>query len=156
MNPCKSANETFGPLNSNSSGNPYIDPGKYQLRTDNSSERSYSTIDHKSPFKNMHGNKIVKKSEFDYLPTNDLKGANTLRSFVDRSDALYNRKTAEPFTQFSEIGYAVDPYERKQDLLKAEYARLNNKILKRNEPFTSHVRQHGTFYPNFLTFGTDK
>ena len=33
VNPCKSANESFGPLNSNSTNSPYVEPGKYILRS---------------------------------------------------------------------------------------------------------------------------
>jgi hypothetical protein len=29
---------------------------------------------------------------------------------------FYNRKTTEPFSSLNEIGYGLDPYERKQDL----------------------------------------
>lgn len=54
------------------------------------------------------------------------------------------------------IGYAEDPYERKQDISRDEYARLNNKILDAGNSFKHVVRQHGTFYPNILTFGTTK
>ena len=113
VNPCKSVNETFGPLNSNCENNPYIEPGKYHLRAENSSDRSFSTVVHKSPFKNMQGHQKVKKSEFDYFTSGEIKGAYTLRNFVNRSEALYAKKTSEPFSQFKEIGYSVDPFELK-------------------------------------------
>jgi len=48
-----------------------------------------------------------------------------------------------------------DPYERKQDLNREEYARLNSKILHRDQPWNNTVRQRGTFYPNFSTYGTN-
>ncbi len=50
----------------------------------------------------------------------------------------------------------MDPYERKEDLARDEYARLNSKILFQNQPFSHVVRQHGTFYPNMMTFGTTR
>ena len=75
---------------------------------------------------------------------------------MERPSGFYNRKTSEPFTNLNQIGYSEDPYERKEDLLREEYARLNNLILKKNEPFSHVVRQHGTFYPNMITFGTNK
>lgn len=98
----------------------------------------------------------MKKAEFDYLITSDNKGSNALSPFVNRPSGFYNRKTSEPFTNLNQIGYVEDPHERKQDLLREEYARLNKKILNKNEPFSHVVRQHGTFYPNFITFGTNK
>jgi hypothetical protein len=45
VNPSKPANESFGPLNSNSIGSPYVDPGKYDLRS-NVTSRSNSTVAH--------------------------------------------------------------------------------------------------------------
>jgi len=38
-----------------------------------------------------------------------------LKPFVDRPCGFYNKKNSEPFTNLNTIGYAEDPYERKQD-----------------------------------------
>lgn len=54
------------------------------------------------------------------------------------------------------IKYSEDPYERKEDISREEFAKLNGKILYGNQPFNHVVCQHGTFYPNILTFGTTK
>lgn len=67
---------------------------------------------------------------------------------------FYNRKTTEAFTSLNKIGYVADPYERKQDLERGEYAKNNAKILHRNLPFASTVKQRGTFFPNYKTYGT--
>lgn len=115
-----------------------------------------ASITHSTPFKTQ-GNRTVRKSEYAYNDnTSEPKGSHSLRPFVNRTGGIYNRKTAEPFTSLNEIGYAEDPYERKQDISREEYARLNNKILDSGNPFQHVVRQHGTFYPNILTFGTTK
>ena len=101
VNPCKSANESFGPLNSNSTNSPYVEPGKYILRSDEKSQRSQSTLTHKSTFRNMHGPKTVRKSEFEYFTSSEVKGSNTLAPFVDRPGGFYNKKTSDPFTSLN-------------------------------------------------------
>lgn len=79
-----------------------------------------------------------------------------MRPFADRPGGFFNRKTAEPFTNMNGIGYSEDPHERKDDMNREEYANLNSKIMYKNQPFSHVVRQHGTFIPNVLTFGTTK
>jgi len=81
VNPCKSANEGFGPLNSNCINNPYVEPGKYHLRGESPSVISGSPV-HLSPFKNMHGNKTIQKSEFNYDTNSEVKGSHALKPFV--------------------------------------------------------------------------
>jgi hypothetical protein len=55
-----------------------------------------------------------------------------LRPFVNRPGGAYNRKTSEPFTNLNGIGYSEDPYERKEDISREEYAKLNASILLKN------------------------
>lgn len=133
--------EQFGKFVSNSIGDPYVDPGKYRLRSRSPVEQ---------PFVSMHGHRTVKKSEYEHM------SEKKLAPVVEQPRGLYNRKTSEPFTNLNQLGYSEDPYERKEDLARDEYARLNGKILHRGQPFSHVVRQHGTFYPNMLTFGTTK
>lgn len=54
------------------------------------------------------------------------------------------------------IGYREDPFERKEDLTRAEYALQNSKIMYKNQPFSQVVKQHGTFIPHKMTYGTTK
>lgn len=96
----------------------------------------------------------MRKSEFAYNDSDEKKGSHALKAFVDRPGGFYNRKTAEPFTSLNGIGYKEDPYERREDFSREDYAKLNSKIIFKNQPFNHVVRQHGTFYPNVLTFGT--
>ena len=155
-NPSKPANETFSRFISNACGDSYQDPGRF-----NASLRSTSPIlkqaslTHSSPF-NTQGNRTIRKAEFAYNDTDEKKGSHALRPFADRPGGFYNRKTAEPFTSLNSIGYSEDPYERKEDIIRDEYAKQNSKIMYKNQPFNHVVVQHGTFYPNVLTFGTTK
>ena len=53
------------------------------------------------------------------------------------------------------MGYSEDPYERKQDMGRDEYAKQNSKIIHREQPWSNTVRQRGCFFPNFTTYGTN-
>lgn len=55
-----------------------------------------------------------------------------MKAFADRPGGFYNRKTAEPFTSLNGIGYKEDPYERREDFSREDYAKLNSKILFKN------------------------
>lgn len=157
INPCKSANETFTRFISNSIGDSFVDPGSFNKSLRGSSPLLKSAaVTHGSPF-TTQGNRTVRKAEFAYNDsTLEPKGSHSLRPFVGRHSGFYNRKTAEPFTNQNGIGYAEDPHERADDINREEYARLNSLILYKNQPFNHVVRQHGTFIPNMLTFGTTK
>lgn len=153
-NPCRSSHETFGKFVTTATDDPYEDPGKFnqQLRGATPQKQRPQT----ASFKTMHpNNRTVKKSEFEYMAaTDEPKGAAALKTFTARPGGFYNRKTAEPFTQFKGIAYMEDPYERKEDMQREEYARLNSKILHKNQPFSQTVKQRGTFYPRRMTYGT--
>lgn len=87
-----------------------------------------ASVTHSTPFRTQ-GNRTVKKSEFAYNDsTAEPKGSHSLRPFADRPGGFYNRKTAEPFTNLNGIGYTEDPHERKMDINRDEYARLNSLI----------------------------
>ena len=58
---------------------------------------------------------------------------------------FYNRKTSEPFSTLTQIGYEIDPYERKQDQLRKTQLEFDSKIIDKAHPFKNSVRQHGTF-----------
>ena len=77
------------------------------------------------------------------------------RTTPESAPRFGTRVTADPFTQFDKIGYSEDPYERRQDMGRDEYARLNSQILLRDQPWSNTVRQRGCFYPNFTTYGTN-
>lgn len=63
---------------------------------------------------------------------------------------------ADPFTSLNKMGYSIDPFERAEDLGRADYREANDKILYRDQPFTNTVKQKGTFFPHHKTYGTDK
>ena len=72
-------------------------------------------------------NKKVRKSEFEYIPLGPPK-----RPVPESAPRFATRVKAEPFTNLNNMGYAEDPYEHKQDDGRAEYARLNSKIVHRD------------------------
>jgi hypothetical protein len=75
------------------------------------------------PFKTATcGNRTVKKSEFAYNVSQEPKGSTSLTAFVKRPSGFYNKKTSDPFTSLNTIGYSIDPYERKEDIQRHEYA----------------------------------
>ena len=144
VNQCKGARETFGRFQSNALGDPYQDQGSY-----NASLRSPTRTIKPKPFVTS-GNKLVRKSEFAYIPIGP-----PARPTPETAPRFATRVKAEPFTQFSRIGHTLDPYERKQDMGRDEYAKQNNQIMHRNQPWSNTVRQRGCFYPNITTFGTN-
>jgi len=157
INPCKSANETFTRHINNSVGDPFSEPGCFNKSLRNTSPiLKAASVTHGTSFKTQ-GNRTVRKAEYAYNDSVvEPKGSYALRPFADRPSGFYNRKTAEPFTNQNGIGYSEDPHERKDDIGREEYARLNSLILHKNQPFSHVVRQHGTFIPNIMTFGTTK
>jgi len=90
-----------------------------------------AAVGHNTPF-TTQGNKSVRKAEFAYNDTNERKGSHALRPFADRPGGFYNRKTAEPFTNLNGIGYKEDPYERKEDISREDYAKQNSQIMYKN------------------------
>lgn len=131
-NPSKKANETFSRFISNSVGDAYNDPGRFnQSLRSTSPILKQASITHPTPFKTQ-GNKSVRKSEFAYNDNDERKGSHALRPFADRPGGFYNRKTTEPFSNLNSIGYSEDPYERKEDISRDEYAKLNSQILYKN------------------------
>lgn len=58
---------------------------------------------------------------------------------------FYNRKTSEPFTSLNGIGYGLEPYERKQDLMRTTQQNFDNCILDPAKPFSHTVIQRGNF-----------
>jgi len=54
------------------------------------------------------------------------------------------------------VPYIEDLYENKEDIKRKEYIESRNKILLLNRPYSSTVRQRGTFYNTKTTFGVDR
>ena len=95
-------------------------------------------------------NKKVRKSEFSNIPLGPPQ-----RSVPESAPRFATRVKAEPFTNLNRMGYSEDPYERRQDQGREEYAKQNARIMHRDQPWSNTVRQRGTFGPNFSTFGTN-
>ena len=101
VNQCKGAKETFGTFASNALGDPFIDPGQYNLRKPRAASAK------PRPFVTC-SNKKVRKSEFENMPLGPPK-----RPVPESAKRFGTRVKADPFTQFKNIGYSEDPYERK-------------------------------------------
>lgn len=73
-------------------------------------------------------------SVFDYRVSDEYIGSHITRHFVERQNRIYNSKspTCKPFNSFKSIGYAADPYERKESMKRNERYRHFEKI---REPF---------------------
>ena len=54
------------------------------------------------------------------------------------------------------VPYREDLYENKEDVRRNQYVEHRTKILNQQRPYTSTVRQRGTFYSEKLTFGSDR
>lgn len=95
VTPCKAPNQTFGKFISNALGDPYVDPGKYNLRRPNdfAVARSNSAVAHKVPFGPSGSNKTVRKSEFEYHPLGP-----AARPVPEKKRGFINKKTYDPFT----------------------------------------------------------
>jgi len=160
VNPCGDTKNTFEKLKSNAIGNPYVDPGQYDLRKPgprgagtghiNTTMRSQSQPAGVKPFTYSGSQKLVRRSEFEHMHNGP-----PARPTPDPLPGFLNSKVPEPFTSMNKIGYSEEPYERKEDQARAEYAKQNGKILYRDQPFNHIVRQRGTFYPHFTTYGTN-
>lgn len=104
---------------------------------------------HSNIFKFSGSNKKVRHSEFEHLhngppprPTPDLK-----KNFLTRF-------TYETFQK--QIPYTEDLYETKEELIKQDYVNRRNQILLPGRPYTTTVRQRGTFYNGKITYGVDR
>jgi len=87
-------------------------------------------LTHKKPFKSMSANKLIKHAEFKYREsTMERKGSSALLRLVDRPSGFYNIKCALPLKK---VDYQIDPYERKEDMLKQEYVNDSSKVLYKN------------------------
>jgi len=53
----------------------------------------------------------------------------------EKLPGFMSSKTPEPFTNLNQMGYSLEPYERAQDMGRTDYARQNNSILHRDQPF---------------------
>jgi hypothetical protein len=146
VGPCRkmgNLNTTFEGLKSNAVGDPYVDAGQYDLRKAGprgAGTGCVNSISHgggvppehsvhsgKKPFGFSGSNKLVRKSEFEHLHNGPPPRKNP-----EKLPGMACTKTPEPFTNLNTMGYSIEPYERKQDLARTDYAKQNNSILHRD------------------------
>jgi hypothetical protein len=160
INPCGKPKDTFEKLKSNAIGNPYVDAGQYDLRKGgprgagtghvNTTMRSMSQPSGTKAFTYSGSQKLVKRSEFEHMHNGP-----PARPNPDSLKGFLSTVTPEPFTSMNKLGYHDEPFERAQDQARDAYAKQNGKILYRDQPFNHIVKQRGTFYPHFTTYGTN-
>lgn len=147
VNNSKGSKETFEKFKSVSIGDPFQDAGQYILRKPENRSQSQLT----KAWVQSGSNKTVRKSEFPYIELGP-----PARPKPEPLPRFGTRVKADPFTSLNKLGYSLEPYERAQDIERADYRDANNKILFRDQPFTNTVKQKGTFFPHHKTYGTDK
>lgn len=174
INPCGKPDNTFGKFQSNAIGDPYIEPNHYQMRRgDNPGIRTRSTVGgtvgHNKPF-GSGGAGVQRRMDnsFGKFTSNAIgdnysnkqmqphrddgkKTVGTGSGVGGKTGGFLNSKHP---SSFQKDAYVEDPYERKQDLAREEYAKNNGKIIHRDQPFSNVVRQRGCFYPTFSTYGS--
>jgi len=72
-------------------------------------------------------NKKVRKSEFANIPLGPAP-----RAVPESAPRFATRVKPEPFTNLNKMGYSEDPYERRQDQGREEYAKQNASIIHRD------------------------
>lgn len=151
-NPCRGTRDTFERgLKSNAVGDAFVDPGQYFLRKPDSrkSESKDERRNSAAVFKYSGGPKLVRRSEFEHLHNGP-----PARPEIETRKNFLTRSTAERFQ--GKVPYTEDLYENKEDLMRQDYLKRRSLILTPNRPYTSTVRQRGTFYPQYMTYGTLK
>jgi len=158
INPAGKTENTFGKFTSNAIGDPYIEPNQYHMRRgDNPGIRAKSTIGgttaHNKPFGSGGATVQRKQDTFGKFTSNAigdlyknpgqqphrddgktgigakaLAGAGTGRAAGTKGGFSTTKNPGS----FQTDKYAEDPYERKQDLEREEYAKNNGTILHRD------------------------
>lgn len=156
-NPSRGTKDTFEKdLKSNAIGDEFVDPGQYFLRKPDNNSRLKKqavnvggSVSHSNIFNYSGSNKKVKHSEFQHLHN----GA-ALRATPEPKKNFLTRFTYETFQK--KIPYTEDLYENKEELIKMDYVNRRNQILVPGLPYTTTVKQHGTFYNERITYGEDR
>lgn len=144
-NPSRGTMDTFEKLKSNAIGDTYVDPGQYFLRKSVDGRPGSSG----SVFRPSGCNKKVRRSEFQHLHNGPPQ-----RPQPEKKTNFLARSTLDLFQQ--RVPYTEDLYENKDDVKRSQYILHREKILNLQRPYTSTVRQRGTFYSEKLTFGSDR
>lgn len=136
--------DPFNKLSSNAIGDPYQDAGKYHLRQE-AGKRALS-----GPFNpSGKGNKLLGPiqltDEKEFILHQAGPNANSTKWLATKTHS----------GGFTTVPYVEDAFERKEDMRRLDYKRRAQLILNKEMPFTSTVKQHGTFEPMNQTYGND-
>ena len=137
--------DTFEKLKSNAIGDVFVDPGQYILRKDDRKNRANSMS---AVFRPSGCNKKVRKSEFEHHHNGPPP-----RPEPEQRKNFLTRSTYELFQK--RVPYSEDQYEHSENDKRQDYIDRSTKIIHPDRPYTSTVRQRGTFYNTKLTFGSD-
>ena len=107
------------------------------------------SVSHSSIFNYSGSNKKVRHSEFEHLHNGP-----DPRFTPEPKKNFLTRFTYETFQK--KIPYTEDLYENKEELIKMDYVNRRNQILVPGLPYTTTVKQHGTFYNERITYGLDR
>jgi hypothetical protein len=126
----------------------FVDPGQYFLRKPDHPDKPQKSAS-TSVFKYSGGPKLVRRSEFEHLHNGP-----PARPAPESRKNFLTRFSSEKFQP--RLPYTEDLYETKEDLTRMDYIKRRSLILAPSRPYTSTVRQRGTFYPQYMTYGTLK
>ena len=142
--PAQGCRDTFERLKSNAIGDSYVDPGQYFLRKDTKRAKTSEPV-----FRPNGGHKLVRHSEFKHMHNGP-----PLRPTPEQKKNFLTRFTYE--TSQKKIPYTEDLFENKEDMVRDDYIRRRSQIMYPSKPYTSTVKQRGTFYSERLTYGEDR
>ena len=116
VNNCKGTKETFEKFKSGAVGEPFNDPGQYIMRK--------SPVAVKKVWVQSGSNKEAWKPGYQYVEL----GPPPKRDPPESSPRMKTHVKSEPFTNKNSVGYAVDPYEIKEDSGRLEYIKKINRL----------------------------
>jgi hypothetical protein len=149
-NPSRGTMDTFEKLKSNAIGDTYVDPGQYILRKSYDPKNGNTRPQTSSGvFRPSGSNKTIRKSEFEHKHNGP-----PVRPEPEKRKNFLTRFTYEVFQK--KTPYTEDLYENKEDTKRKDYITERGKILEPQRPYTSTVKQRGTFYNTKTTFGLDR
>lgn len=126
---------------SNAIGDPYQDGGRYHLR---------GGSQQKSPFNpSGKGGKLLGNIQ------HTMEKEFLIHQAGPPSKSYKWLTTKNNSSSFGQMPYTEDAFERKEDMRRLDYKRRAQLILDKGSPFTSSVKQRGTFEPLSVTYGNN-
>jgi hypothetical protein len=141
--------EGFGSFMSNAGGDPYQDTNQFAktLR----SSRSGGFFKPEKPFVagSQKGKGLGGEQRYTEVGPKPRPNPERMPNFV-------TSRQCYPFSNLNKIGYALEPFENKQDDERREIISLKSKVIDKQKPFCHQVKQRGPFIPDIATYGVDR